>query len=274
VPVLSSPVNERLRWVRKLAGDRRARRAEGLWVAEGLRLAEEVLREDLEARLWVLEEGWGAGGGREAAVRGAARSRGDPILEVRRGLLREVADTETPQGVVVVFRAPAWDPSQVVAATAPVVVLDRLQDPGNLGTLARTAEGAGAAGLLLTPGCTDLGSPKALRASAGALLRLPAVAVEDPLPLLRASGRSLYATAGKGGTPYDRADLSRPFALLLGQEGSGLSPDLAQAADLLLTVPMGGRLESLNVSATAAVVLFEAARQRRGTSGNRAFPVV
>jgi len=266
VPVLSSPDNQRLRWVRKLSGDRRARRKEGLWVAEGVRLAEEVLREGVAVRLWVLEEGWGAGEGREAAVRAEAQARGDEILEVRRGLLREVADTETPQGVVVAFRAPIWDAGQVLAGPGPIVVLDALQDPGNLGTIARTAEGAGASGLLLTPGSADPGSPKALRAAAGALLRLPTVQVDDPLSLLRQSGCAVFATAGAGGTPYDRADLSRPFALLLGQEGRGLSPELAGAADLLLTVPMASRLESLNVAATAAVLLFEAARQRRGLS--------
>ncbi|MBE0616820.1 MAG: RNA methyltransferase [Proteobacteria bacterium] len=272
MPVLSSPANGRLRWVRKLATDRRVRRKEGLWVAEGVRLAEEVLRSELPVRLWVLEEGWGVGRAREAVVRSALEARSDESLEVRRGLLLEVADTETPQGVMVVFTAPNWCEVDVLAGPGPVVVLDRLQDPGNLGTIARTAEGAGAAGLLLTPGCADPGSPKALRASAGSLLRLPTARVEDPLPLLRRAGRAVYATAGSGGTPYDRADLSQPFALLLGQEGGGLAPGLAEAADLLLTVPMCGRLESLNVAATAAVLLFEAARQRRGCvpgSGDR-----
>jgi TrmH family RNA methyltransferase len=229
-----------------------------------VRLAEEVLRENLPVRLWVLEEGWGAGAGREGQVRRKLEAGGHEVLEVKRGLLREVADTQTPQGVLVVFRAPVWGAEEVLGDGGPVVVLDRLQDPGNLGTIARTAEGAGAAGLLLTPGCADPGSPKALRASAGALLRLPAAWVDEPAPLLRRAGLPLYATAGAGGARYDRTDLSRPFGLLLGQEGSGVTPELGRQADLLLTVPMAGRLESLNVAATAAVILFEAARQRSG----------
>jgi TrmH family RNA methyltransferase len=163
----------------------------------------------------------------------------------------------------VVFEAPERDGKGVLAGEGPAVVLDRIQDPGNLGTIARTAEGAGACGLFLAPGCADPGSPKALRASAGALLRLPSVRVPDPLALLRQAGRPLFATAGQGGIAYDRAPLAGAFALLLGQEGGGLDPRWRDEADLLLTVPMAGRLESLNVAATAAAILFEAARQRR-----------
>lgn len=266
MPIVTSSANDRLRWVRRLAGDRRARRREGLWVTEGVHLAEEVLREGLPVRLWVLEQGWGPGGGREARIREEAERRGAELLEVRRGLLREVADTETPQGVLVVFGAPYGEKEAVLAGEGPAVVLDRVQDPGNLGTIARTAEGAGACGLLLGPGCADPGSPKALRASAGALLRLPAVRVPDPLALLRKARRALFATAGQGGVAYDRAPLAGAFALLLGQEGGGLDPRWREQADLLLTVPMAGRLESLNVAATAAAILFEAARQRRCTT--------
>ncbi|MFU8858024.1 MAG: TrmH family RNA methyltransferase [Deferrisomatales bacterium] len=263
MPILTSPSNPKLRWVRRLAGDRRARREEGLWVAEGTRLALEVLGEGPAVRLWLFEEGWGEEGGSEARVRSGAQARGDEVLEVKRGLLREVADTQNPQGVLVVFQAPTGTPDQALLAPGPVVLLDRVQDPGNLGTIARTAEGAGAAGLLLTPGCADPGGPKALRASAGALLRLPAAWVDDPLPALRRSARPVYATAGEGGAAYDQADLSCPFALLLGQEGTGVAPRLSRAADRVLTIPMAGRLESLNVAAAAAVILFEAARQRR-----------
>lgn len=266
MPIVTSSTNDRLRWVRRLSEDRRARRREGLWVAEGVRLAEEVLREGLPVRLWVLEEGWGTAGGREGRVRAWLEARGDQVLEVKRGLLRAVADTETPQGVMGVFAAPTWSTERVLAGDGPVVVLDRLQDPGNLGTIARTAEGAGACGLLLGPGCADPGSPKALRASAGALLRLPAARVDDPIALLRGAGRTLYATAGQGGAVYDEARFVSPLALLLGQEGGGLNPRWRGAAELLLTIPMAGRLESLNVASTAAVILFEAARQRRQRS--------
>ena len=234
-----------------------------MWVAEGVRLAEEVIREGLPVRLWVVDEGWEGSGPRSAAVAARIRERGDPVVVVRRGLLREVADTRTPQGIVVAFGAPAWPRGAALRGGRPVVVLDRVQDPGNLGTIARTAEAAGCSGLLLTPGCADPGNPKALRASAGSLLRLPAERLERPLEMLAAGGVPLAATVRSGGAPPDALDLSGRFALLLGQEGGGLDPALEAAASVRITVPMEGRVESLNVASTAAVVLFEAQRQRR-----------
>lgn len=259
---VTSPYNDRLRWARKVCRDRRARRREGVWVAEGLRLCEEVARGRGPVRLWVIEQGWGSEG-REAQLREEIERRGDPVLELRRGLLNEIAGTRTPQGVLCLLEAPGWDLSEVFRSDRPVVVLDRVQDPGNLGTIARAAEGAGVSGLLLTPGTADPGNPKALRASAGSLLRLPAVVAVDPASTLRERGLTLVATAGKGGVAYERADLAGAFALLLGQEGGGVSDALARAADLQVTIPMSGGLESLNVAAAAAVILFEAARQRR-----------
>jgi TrmH family RNA methyltransferase len=212
----------------------------------------------------VLEEGWGAGDDpRAAAVREGIRRRGDAVLEVGRSLMRKLSDTETPQGVLCVVEAPRWTAEEVLRGPGPTVVLDRLQDPGNLGTIVRSAEAAGASGVLLTPGCVDPGNPKALRASAGSLLRLPTAAASDVVSAIRGSGRSLIATTGRGGKPYDAVDLVSPLALIIGQEGSGVSDALSAAADLRVTIPLGGRVESLNAAAAATVILFEAARQRR-----------
>ncbi len=260
--VVRSRTNERLRWVRRLVRSRKVRRREGVWVGEGLRLCEEVFAEGLEARLWVVEEGWGGEDPRARALLEGIRRRRDPVLVARPSLVREISDTQTPQGVVVVFRAPRWGISDLEARPGPVVLLDRVQDPGNLGTIARTAEAFGAAGLVLTPGCADPGGPKALRASAGSLLRVPAVRVEDPAGWMEGAGLPSAAAVRSGGTPPPFLDLSGRFVLLLGQEGGGLSPELEAGARLRLTVPMEGRVESLNVAATAAVVLYEAWRQR------------
>ncbi|MDF1553511.1 MAG: RNA methyltransferase [Deferrisomatales bacterium] len=260
---ISSPRNERLRWLRRLLGDRRQRRREGVWVAEGLRLAEEVCAAGGEVFLWAVEESWEAGDERAAALLAAVTGRGDPVVRVQRGVLRELATTETPQGVLAAFAAPRWQLDDLRSARGPVVLLDRLQDPGNLGTIARVAEGAGAAGLALTPGTADPGNPKALRASAGALLRLPVVRVASPPQFLESVGLPVLTTSGAGGTPYDSAPLGRPFVLLLGQEGGGVSTELAAVADARITIPMAGGLESLNVASACAVILYEAARQRR-----------
>ncbi len=253
--------NDRLRWLRRVAGDRRLRRREGIWLAEGRRLAEEVVRENLPVRLWVVEDAAEPGDSAAPFLERAA-ARGEPVLRLARGLLREVCDTQTPQGLAVVFQAPRWTPEQVLEGAGPLVLLDRVQDPGNLGTIARVVEASGGAGLLLTAGTADPGNPKALRASAGSLLRLPVARAERPVALLREHRIPVLATTGRGGRNYRSVDLSGRFALVLGQEGSGVSARLAAAADAAVTVPMAGRVESLNVAATAAVLLFEAARQR------------
>jgi TrmH family RNA methyltransferase len=268
--VIASIRNDRLRRVRRLLEDRKWRAREGLWVTEGLRLAEEVLREEVVVRLWVIEEGWGTAVAREGELRKQVEGRGDEILTLQRGLLLQVASTQHPQGVLAVVESPCWSVADVFARGGPVVVLDRVQDPGNLGTLARSAEAAGASGVLRTRATVDPGNPKALRASAGSLLRLPSAEVQDPVAAVRAAGLQVMAAEGRAGVPYDHVDLTAPFALLLGQEGSGLSGPLARTADITLTVPMAGRAESLNVAATAAVVLFEAARQRRAAEQRRA----
>jgi TrmH family RNA methyltransferase len=261
--VITSLANERVRWVRRLAGDRKARRREGVWIAEGLRLAEEVLRSPVRVRLWVIEEGLDRASARAVSVCRTIERSGHDVLAVKRGLLCEIADTRHPQGVVAVLDAPGWEPAQAAEGPGPVVILDRLQDPGNLGTIARSAEAAAASGLLLAPGATEPGNPKALRASAGSLLRLPAAVAQDPIAVVRAAGLRVLVAARSEGEPYDRADLTGRFALLLGQEGAGVAPGLARGASGAITIPMQGAVESLNVAAAAAVVLFEAARQRR-----------
>lgn len=266
---ISSLDNERLRWLRRLTADRRLRRREGLWVTEGVRLAEEVVASGLAPRLWVWEEGWEEKGPREAGLAAGVVQRREPLVRTRRGLLRELTTTHTPQGICVAFAAPASQVADLAIGDGPVVVLDQLQDPGNLGTIARVALGAGAAGLALTPGAADPGNPKALRASAGALLRLPVVRIAKAAEWLATLGLPVLSTSGAAGVPYERLGLGGRFVLLLGQEGAGLSPELAALATAQVTIPMAGGLESLNVASAAAVLLFEAARQRRGAAGGK-----
>jgi RNA methyltransferase, TrmH family len=262
MPVVS-PRNPRIRQVRKLLREPSARQAEGLWVCEGVHLAEEVLRWGGPVRHWVLSEGWGRTGGREEAVRRIAESRRDAILEIDVAAFRELAATRNPQGVLCVLQAPRWRAEDVLSRPGPVLILEALQDPGNVGTIARSAEAAGAAGVLVAGRGADPGNPKALRASAGSLLRLPVAATTEPLALARRSGRILVTTSSHEGVPLWAAALSKPFALLIGQEGAGISTEFRRAADLSLRIPMEGEVESLNAAAAAAVILFEAARQRR-----------
>jgi len=227
-------------------------------------MAAEVLQENLPVKFWLIEEGWGGPGDKAACqILQAIEARGQKISWVKRGLLKTAVDTKTPQGIAAVFRPPQWNEGQLSEKTGPLVLLEQIQDPGNLGTIARASEGAGVAGILLAKGSADPGNPKALRASAGSLLRMPALIVENPIRTAKEARFRIIATAGDAEKSYSDADLTGPFALLLGQEGSGLKKSTVDAADLVVKIPTQGRLESLNVATAASVILFEAARQRR-----------
>ncbi len=180
------------------------------------------------------------------------------------GVLDRVGDAVTSQGVasVVAHPDPSWP---TPAATGFVLVLAHVADPGNAGTLIRAAVAAGA-GAVVVAGGVDPTSPKVVRSSAGAVFGGRVVVAPDPaeaLDRLRADGYRVFGTVVDAGDPYDRVDLSEPVAVVLGNEAHGLDPDLAARTDGLLTIPMAGPTESLNVAMAGTVVCFEVLRQHR-----------
>lgn len=199
------------------------------------------------------------------------------ILLVPRALLSSVLATETPQPIAALVEPPEWSWPHLLNSrldvqhpTALLVILAGLQDPGNLGTILRSAEAFGASGIICLPGTVSPWNPKAVRASAGSVFRLPCLAVTESVALerLREAGVRLFATTVHTAQPADLADLAGPVALLIGNEGSGLPADLAEKADAALTIPCPGPVESLNAAVATSVLLYEAARQRGiGNSG-------
>jgi TrmH family RNA methyltransferase len=199
-------------------------------------------------------------------------------IEVRwldEALLASLSEVESAQGALALIERPRFDEAHLFAAAAAplLLVAVAVQNPGNLGALLRTAEAAGAHGAYLTQGCADILGWKALRGSMGSALRLPHVAglaLSDVLARMRARGVGIAAAALDTGSasrpslPYTACDWRTPWALLVGNEGAGLPQEALDAADLHLAIPMAGAVESLNVGVAAGVLLFEAARQRRG----------
>jgi TrmH family RNA methyltransferase len=242
---------------------RRARERRGLTLAEGVRLLEEALAAGVAVR------GAAVAPALEATPRGSAlKARlaraGVPLEEVDDAVLASLADTEHPQGVVAVVEPPRWTLADVpVGPRSVVLALDGVQDPGNVGALARTALGLGAAGLLALPGTADLASPKALRGSMGALFRLPAVclAPDALIGWTRERGLELWTTAADG-MPIGQAERRGPVVLLVGNEGAGVHPDLAAVAARSVAVPLRGGVESLNVAVAAGILLYEVTRDR------------
>lgn len=205
-----------------------------------------------------------ADAGAMAALLDRVHGAGVRLYELAPGVLERVADTVTPQPLLGVVRIPAARPAALDGATFVVVCAD-VRDPGNAGAVIRAADAAGADAVLCCEGTADVYNPKTVRASAGSVFHLPVVrggSPEDALTDLAARGLRRLAAATRGGSPPDRSDLTRPLALVLGNEAAGLPDGLAEHVDERLTIPMGGRAESLNVSLAAAVLCFEVRRQR------------
>lgn len=185
-------------------------------------------------------------------------------------LFRKMSDTQSPQGILCVMKRPRYRLEELLSVPAPLfMVLENLQDPGNLGTIVRTGEGAGATGIILGAGTADLYNPKTIRATMGSVFRVPCVCAEDlglAVAQLRENGVRVYAAHLGGERYYDSFSFREGTAFLIGNEGAGLSGKLASKADSYLKIPMEGRVESLNAAVTASVLMYEAHRQRHCNS--------
>jgi TrmH family RNA methyltransferase len=242
---------------------RRGRERRGLTLAEGVRLLEEALASGVTVR------GAATSPTLESTPRGSAlkarlEHAGVLLEEVDDDELMRLAGTEHPQGIVAVVEPRRWTLDDIaITPSAVVLVLDGVQDPGNVGALARTALGLGAAGLVALPGTADLYNPKALRGSMGALFRLPSVGsgADGFIAWARGAGLALWTSASEG-TPVGHARREGPIALLVGNEGAGVHPDLAAVATRSVSVPLERGVESLNVAVAAGILLYEVTRDR------------
>lgn len=244
-------------WLKQLrhAGARSGTTATGAALAESPLLLQEALRSDIEVeRVFVAERM------HDRVAAWLPPHRRIPLHLVTDRLFDEVATTARPQGVLTLARLPTWTPAAVFASLT--LVLDGVQDPGNAGAIARSAEAFGASGLVFLKGSASPANPKTLRASSGSLFRLPFLQGVDSaeLPeLARRHGKSLLATDARGGTPLPQAPLSGAAAVVIGSETHGVAPRLL-AASASVAIPTQ-TVESLNAAAAAAVVLYEAFRR-------------
>lgn len=188
------------------------------------------------------------------------------LVEVSDQMMAAMSPVNTPSGVVAIADRPVSSLDRIVArAPALVVVAFDVQEPGNVGAIVRSAEAGGATGVVFCGTSADPFGWKALRGSMGSALRVPLLTGVDPaevMPAIRAAGARVVATVPRGGTPLNQADLGNGVAFLLGGEGAGLSPSLIADADLRVTIPMAAPVESLNVAVAAALLVYEASRQR------------
>jgi len=250
----------------KLGKKAKERDAQDAFLVEGVRMMREVPSGEL-LEAWV-SQSFARDPAHREDLQHLERLGVTPEL-VTDEVFRACADTRTPQGILGVVRQRHYRPEDLLGdGTWPalVMVLENLQDPGNLGTILRTGEGAGVTGVLMSRGCADLYNPKVTRATMGSIWRMPFVYTEDffgSLHWLKEQGVTLCAAHLQGAVDYDAPDYGGPSAFMIGNEGNGLSDEAARMADVRIRIPMRGSVESLNASIAAAVLMYEALRCRR-----------
>ena len=247
--------NNQIKELTALRDKSKARREAGLYIVEGPKMCEEapanmvvntfVTQKCVESnKTWLVNRKY-------------------EVVEER--IFEKLSDTKTPQGILSVVRQPKYELSDILREGNLYVILEDIQDPGNMGTIVRTAEGAGVAGIIMTKGCVDIYNPKTIRSTMGSVYRVPFVYVEDiaeAIAQIKAAGISIYAAHLKGEKYYDDINYGRA-AFLIGNEGNGLKDDTAALADTYIKIPMSGKVESLNAAVATSILMYEHSRQTR-----------
>lgn len=254
--MLTSTKNPRIQRIRKLQNSAQTRRKEGLFVVEGVRLVEEVVMAGWQPELVLFTEDIN-----DRAQQTVARFQklGAEDLAVAPHVMQAASDTQSPQGILAVVSIPEWK-----FPTDPTFLLipDGIRDPGNLGTLLRTALAAGVEAVILPPGGTDAFSPKVVRAGMGAHFRLPILSMDWENIRLHLAGLSIFLADSEAGGLHYRAGFETPLALIIGGEAVGAGSQATSLATSRIYIPMPGKTESLNAAIAGAILMFEVVRQR------------
>jgi len=193
------------------------------------------------------------------------------VLEISTKVMRSISDTETPQGIAAIASLRKYELEDLKESENPVLLIcDRVKEPGNLGSIIRSSDAFGADAVMIVPGTCNPFSPKVIRASAGSIFNIPLIFVpgEKLIPWMKARQLRLLVTDPYGGESIFHIDFTLPFALVLGEEAGGVSKFFKEKADLFIHIPLKGRADSLNVSISAAIILYEAQKQRSKVSGH------
>lgn len=257
--MITSVANDRVKNIVRLQQKAKARREQNCFITEGIRMAEEVP----EGRLIeaYASESFAARPENQAVCK---RLRAEIVAD---HVMEAMSDTQTPQGILAVVRRQETDLETILHhKDSLILVLERIQDPGNLGTILRTAEGAGVTGVILSADTVDIYNSKVIRSTMGSVYRVPFVYVTDvkaAVCMLKQNGVRIYAAHLEGSTVYDTEDFRTASAFLIGNEGNGLTDELSGLSDQYIRIPMAGQVESLNAAVASAILVYEASRQRR-----------
>jgi TrmH family RNA methyltransferase len=254
--MITSTSNWRVKRVRALQADRRDRWKEKRYVLEGSRLINEVIRAGLPVELIFHTDHFKA---KEPGLVNLLARSGGEVQSVSEKVMAACSDTESPPGILVVMPFPELKIPEKLTLS---LVVDRMADPGNLGTLLRTAWAVGVEAVFLTEGCVDHFNPKVVRSAAGAHCYLPVIQIKSVQIEESLRGLELWVAESRAGMPYNEVDWRRPSALVIGSEAHGVGDRLRDVIEKRVHVPMRDGVESLNAAVAASVILFEIARQR------------
>ena len=257
--MITSTSNPQVKRLLQLQKKSKARNEEKVFVVEGLRMFVEVPEERVE-KVYVSETLYNK-------KKQELNFQKFPLEILSDSVFKHVSDTQTPQGVLCIVKQKKQDLDTLLDIENPhFMVLDNLQDPGNMGTIIRTAEGAGVDAVFMSKDCVDIYNPKTIRSTMGSIYRMPFIYIEEIVFLLdefRKKGIKSYAAHLDGENSYDKEDYRKGTAILIGNEGNGLRDEVSEKADVWVRIPMEGKVESLNAAIAASVLMFEVARQRR-----------
>lgn len=260
--IISSESNGQIKELVRLQKQARERRKTKKFVAEGIKMVEEAINFNKLDKMYVSEAAF-----EKTALKLGKKITSIPYEVVADNVFKQISDTVTPQGVLAVVNMPEYDVKDILSdKKRSWVLLDDLRDPGNLGTIIRTAEGAGMSGVIMSKESVDIFNPKVVRSTMGAIFRVPFCYVTyltDIIDEIKESGYEVYATAMEGSEVYDRVDYTKGAAFIIGNEANGVSDVVFESASKRIRIPMEGKLESLNAAVSAAIVMYEMARQKR-----------
>lgn len=257
--MITSTSNQKVKRLVQLNQKAKARKNEGVFIVEGPKMFLEAPKE------WVREVYISESFFEKCTIQKEIKQY--PYEIVSDDVFKKISDTMTPQGVLCVVSRPEYQMKQLFQKEHPLfVILEDIQDPGNLGTIFRTAEGAGVDGIIMSKDTVDLFNPKVIRSTMGSIYRMPYLYTDhllDTMKELQKSGISIYAAHLKGKKFYDEESYQSGTAFLIGNEGNGLQDATAGQADIYIKIPMEGKVESLNAAIATTLLMYEAHRQRR-----------
>ena len=256
--MITSASNQRVKNLVSLIQKSKARKEQDVFITEGVKMFLEAAPEMIK-EVYVSESFYEKGTAREKIEQCNYEVLSDELF-------KKVSDTQTPQGVLCIMKQFHYKLEDLFQKENPLfLILEDIQDPGNLGTMVRTAEGAGVDGVIMTKATVDIYNPKTIRSTMGSIYRMPFVYTEDLLGTMKQlqdKGVKLYAAHLKGTKYYHELDFKGGTAFLIGNEGNGLKDETADAADVYMKIPMQGQVESLNAAVASVILMYEAARQR------------